>query len=118
MNILEQIFRLPDLMPPIEESPNSGRSGFLNAREPPEKVESPRLRRPPNHSSNDSAVAFSRVQYCLGKAVQCDRLALDSTHPDMKFIYRDSKNSKANRIETGERSGGIGEFCSVEVDEK
>ena len=29
-----------------------------------------------------------------------------------------SKNSKANRIETGERSGGIGEICSVEVDEK
>ena len=28
-----------------------------------------------------------------------------------------SKNSKANRIETGERSGGIGEICSVEVDE-
>jgi ABC-type branched-subunit amino acid transport system ATPase component len=25
---------------------------------------------------------------------------------------------KANRIETGERSGGIGEICSVEVDEK
>jgi hypothetical protein len=75
--------------PPIEESPNSGRSGFLNAREPPEKVESPWLRRPPNHSSNDGTVAFSRVQYCLGKAVQCDRLALDSTHPDMKFIYRE-----------------------------
>jgi acyl-CoA reductase-like NAD-dependent aldehyde dehydrogenase len=31
---------------------------------------------------------------------------------------RSSKNSKANRIETGERSGGIGEICSVEVDEK
>jgi len=31
---------------------------------------------------------------------------------------RISKNSKANRIETGERSGGIGEICSVEVDEK
>jgi hypothetical protein len=29
-----------------------------------------------------------------------------------------SKNSKANRIETGERSGGIGEICSVEVEEK
>jgi hypothetical protein len=29
-----------------------------------------------------------------------------------------SKNSKANRIETGERSGGIEEICSVEVDEK
>jgi hypothetical protein len=29
-----------------------------------------------------------------------------------------SKNSKANRIETAERSGGIGEICSVEVDEK
>ena len=29
-----------------------------------------------------------------------------------------SKNSKANRIETGESSGGIGEICSVEVDEK
>jgi hypothetical protein len=29
-----------------------------------------------------------------------------------------SENSKANRIETGERSGGIGEICSVEVDEK
>jgi hypothetical protein len=29
-----------------------------------------------------------------------------------------SKNSKANPIETGERSGGIGEICSVEVDEK
>jgi hypothetical protein len=26
--------------------------------------------------------------------------------------------SKANRIETGERPGGIGEICSVEVDEK
>jgi hypothetical protein len=31
---------------------------------------------------------------------------------------KSSKNSKANRIETGERSGGIGEICSVEVDEK
>jgi hypothetical protein len=29
-----------------------------------------------------------------------------------------SKNSKANPIETGERSGGIGEICLVEVDEK
>jgi hypothetical protein len=29
-----------------------------------------------------------------------------------------SKNSKANRIETGETSGGIGEICSVEVEEK
>jgi hypothetical protein len=47
------------------------------------------LRRPPNHSNIDSAMAFSRVQYCLGKAVQCDRLALESTHPDMKFIYRE-----------------------------
>jgi hypothetical protein len=26
--------------------------------------------------------------------------------------------NKANRIETGERSGGIGEICSVEVEEK
>jgi hypothetical protein len=47
------------------------------------------LRPPPNHSNIDSAVAFNRVQYCLGKAVQCDRLALESTHPDMKFIYRE-----------------------------
>jgi hypothetical protein len=31
---------------------------------------------------------------------------------------KSSKNSKANRMETGERSGGIGEICSVEVDEK
>jgi hypothetical protein len=31
---------------------------------------------------------------------------------------KSSKNSKANRIETGERPGGIGEICSVEVDEK
>jgi len=36
--------------------------------------------------------------------------------PDIALIG--SKNSKANRIETGERSGGIGEICSVEVDEK
>jgi hypothetical protein len=33
-------------------------------------------------------------------------------------LAKSSKNSKANRIETGERSGGIGEICSVEVDEK
>jgi hypothetical protein len=31
---------------------------------------------------------------------------------------KSSKNSNANRIETGERSGGIGEICSVEVAEK
>ena len=31
---------------------------------------------------------------------------------------KSSKNSKANRSETGERSGGIGEICLVEVDEK
>jgi hypothetical protein len=31
---------------------------------------------------------------------------------------KSSKNSKANRIETGERSGGIGEICSLEVEEK
>ena len=31
---------------------------------------------------------------------------------------KSSKNSKANRIETGEKSGGIGEICSVEVEEK
>jgi hypothetical protein len=35
-----------------------------------------------------------------------------------RLHFRSSKNSKANRIETGERSGGIGEICSVEVDEK
>jgi alkylation response protein AidB-like acyl-CoA dehydrogenase len=33
-------------------------------------------------------------------------------------VMKSSKNSKANRTETGERSGGIGEICSVEVDEK
>jgi hypothetical protein len=30
----------------------------------------------------------------------------------------EEKNSKANPIETGGRSGGVGEICSVEVDEK
>jgi hypothetical protein len=44
--------------------------------------------------------------------VEGPRLALPS-----RFRPAD-KNSKANRIETGERSGGIGEICSVEVDEK
>jgi hypothetical protein len=34
------------------------------------------------------------------------------------WLAKSSKNSKANPIETGERSGGIGEICSVEVDEK
>jgi hypothetical protein len=29
-----------------------------------------------------------------------------------------SGTDRVNRIETGERSGGIGEICSVEVDEK
>jgi hypothetical protein len=48
-----------------------------------------RLRRTPNRSSNDSAVTFRRVQYCLDKAAQCERLAVDSTHADMKFIYRE-----------------------------
>jgi hypothetical protein len=38
--------------------------------------------------------------------------------PDAQPRVKSSKNSKANRIETGERSGGIGEICSVEVDEK
>jgi hypothetical protein len=33
-------------------------------------------------------------------------------------LAKSSKNSKANPIETGERSGGIGEICSVEGDEK
>jgi hypothetical protein len=31
-------------------------------------------------------------------------------------LCRSSENSKANRIETGKRSGGIGEICSVEVE--
>jgi hypothetical protein len=48
-----------------------------------------RLRRTPNRSSNDSVVTFRRVQYCLDKAAQCERLAVDSTHADMKFIYRE-----------------------------
>jgi hypothetical protein len=30
-----------------------------------------------------------RVQYCIDKAAECERLALDSQHPDMRFIYRD-----------------------------
>jgi hypothetical protein len=28
-----------------------------------------------------------RVQYCVDKAAECERLALDSQHPDRKFIY-------------------------------
>jgi hypothetical protein len=36
----------------------------------------------------------------------------------LRRLAKSSKNSKANPIETGERSGGIGEICSVEVDEK
>jgi hypothetical protein len=46
-------------------------------------------------------------------------LAHEIAHkPDIPFGNDSSKNSKANRIETGERSGGIGEICSVEGDEK
>jgi hypothetical protein len=47
------------------------------------------LPRLPNRSNNDSAVTFRKALYCLDKAAQCDRLALESTHPDMKFIYRE-----------------------------
>jgi hypothetical protein len=47
------------------------------------------LRRSPNRSSYGSVVTFRRVQYCLDKAAQCERLAVDSTHADMKFIYRE-----------------------------
>ena len=45
---------------------------------------------------------------------------LDETEkrPPAPRMRVSSKNSKANRIETGERSGGIGEICSVEVEEK
>jgi hypothetical protein len=43
----------------------------------------------PNRFSNDSVVTFRKAQYCLDKAAQCEQLALDSTHPDMKFIYRE-----------------------------
>jgi hypothetical protein len=37
---------------------------------------------------------------------------MNQDQPDA--LAKSSKNSKANRIETGERSGGIGEICSVE----
>ena len=33
-------------------------------------------------------------------------------------LLNSSKNSKANRIETSERSAESGEICSVEVEEK
>jgi hypothetical protein len=50
------------------------------------------------------------------RAGECGLPGRRQQAPTRSYLF--SKNSKANPIETGERSGGIGEICSVEVDEK
>jgi hypothetical protein len=58
---------------------------------------------------------------CRGSTLHWDRRSWAESNPKLTCAVttrKSSKNSKANRIKTGERSGGIGEICSVEVDEK
>ena len=57
------------------------------------------------------------VRTAAWATIGCDHGQWRTSRGAAKRPRVSSKNSKANRIETGERSGGIGEICSVEVEE-
>ena len=68
----------------------------------------------------DQTIAFAQALEARGcAAIHVSSGGLSpSLMGSIKPLLNSSKNSKANRIETGERSAESGEICSVEVEEK
>jgi hypothetical protein len=71
-----------------------------------------------NERALDQSLSLNFIEHPFGYSVPCRIVALRAVPINHRARAKSNKNSKASRIETGERSGGIGEICSVEVDEK